>query len=124
FTPAGGTPKKITASGLKALLSHAWPGNVRELRNVLERAALLSTGEELEAEDFLFSPGASQGLPGGKYQDAKRTLLDAFERQYLAQALKSQLGNVSKAAAASGLAREQFHRMMDKHHLKSAEFKK
>ncbi|UCF21018.1 MAG: sigma 54-interacting transcriptional regulator, partial [Gemmatimonadota bacterium] len=34
------------------LLSHAWPGNVRELRNAIERALLLSDGEELRAQDL------------------------------------------------------------------------
>jgi DNA-binding NtrC family response regulator len=124
FAPKGGQPKKISQEALKALLSHSWPGNVRELRNVLERAALLSRDEELQPEDFLFAPTAGGGLPGGTYHDAKHSLLEAFERQYLADALRASGGNVSKAAQNSGLAREQFHRMMEKMGLKSADFRK
>ncbi len=42
--------KKITQVPRKtmdALMRHPWPGNVRELRNVIEHAAILTTGETL-----------------------------------------------------------------------------
>src|SRR5690606_34207177 len=42
FLPAG---KRLTADAERALLRHAWPGNVRELRNVVQRAALLASGD-------------------------------------------------------------------------------
>jgi two-component system, NtrC family, response regulator AlgB len=34
----------------EALANYAWPGNVRELRNAVERAVLLSTGEQIGRE--------------------------------------------------------------------------
>lgn len=34
------------------LLAHRWPGNLRELRNAIERAVILSSGKEIEAEDL------------------------------------------------------------------------
>jgi DNA-binding NtrC family response regulator len=124
FAPKGGQPKRVSPEGMKALLSYSWPGNVRELRNMLERSALLAPGDSLEPSDFLFSAGGDGSLPAGNFQESKRSLLEAFERQFLVQALKAHQGNVSRAAADSGLAREQFHRLMDKHQLKSADFKK
>ena len=30
------------------LLAHHWPGNVRELRNVIERAIILETGDQVQ----------------------------------------------------------------------------
>ena len=33
-------------------MTYSWPGNVREMENLVERAVLLSTGEELEPWDF------------------------------------------------------------------------
>jgi DNA-binding NtrC family response regulator len=37
---------------LDILCAYHWPGNVRELRNVIERAAVICTGELLEPEDL------------------------------------------------------------------------
>ncbi len=34
------------------MASYPWPGNLRELRNVVERAAILSSGSVLDADDF------------------------------------------------------------------------
>ena len=38
----------ISQEALGALEAHAWPGNVRELENVMERAVILTRGEEIE----------------------------------------------------------------------------
>ena len=44
--------RKISRDVLNALLRYPWPGNVRELENAVERAVVLSTGEEF-TEDLL-----------------------------------------------------------------------
>jgi two-component system, NtrC family, response regulator AtoC len=43
---------ELTAAARAALAGHGWPGNVRELKNVIERAALLARGNELDAFDL------------------------------------------------------------------------
>lgn len=43
---------KIRASALKELIRYSWPGNVRELKNAIERAIILSNGQNLNF-DFL-----------------------------------------------------------------------
>ncbi len=42
--------RRITSEALRLLMTHSWPGNVRELENVIERAVVLSTGEEIGFE--------------------------------------------------------------------------
>ena len=42
--------KRLSREALLALQRHDWPGNVRELQNVLERAAIFATGDEISAE--------------------------------------------------------------------------
>ena len=49
FLAAG---KRLTADARDALRRHPWPGNVRELKNALQRAALLATGDDIDATDL------------------------------------------------------------------------
>src|SRR5213080_1914330 len=47
-----GLPERMVArDALKKLMEYDWPGNVRELRNAIERAAIMSEGDELNAID-------------------------------------------------------------------------
>jgi DNA-binding NtrC family response regulator len=39
--------RRISNETLRALINYAWPGNVRELENVIERAVVLSAGQEI-----------------------------------------------------------------------------
>src|SRR5438105_510553 len=39
--------RHINNEALRALVNYAWPGNVRELENVIERAVVLSAGQEI-----------------------------------------------------------------------------
>ena len=39
--------RSVTPDALRALERYTWPGNVRELRNVIERAVILSHGEQI-----------------------------------------------------------------------------
>jgi formate hydrogenlyase transcriptional activator len=39
--------ESIPREAMDALIHYAWPGNIRELQNLMERAALLSTGSSL-----------------------------------------------------------------------------
>ena len=48
-------PKDLDVETLAVLRRHTWPGNVRELRNVIQRAALLSEGDRIEAQDLSIS---------------------------------------------------------------------
>src|SRR5271166_5605393 len=43
---------RFTPAALDVLTRHVWPGNIRELRNVVIRAAVMATGNEIRAEDL------------------------------------------------------------------------
>lgn len=48
-----GAPRRdLSLPAREMLQAHAWPGNLRELRNVIERAAILSSHPLLDAADF------------------------------------------------------------------------
>ena len=40
--------KRLSAEAADRMRGYGWPGNLRELRNVLERAVILSAGEQIE----------------------------------------------------------------------------
>ena len=42
----------FTAAALETMKSYNWPGNLRELRNLVERAVILGSGDEIGADDF------------------------------------------------------------------------
>lgn len=46
----------IMSDAEQKLLAHSWPGNVRELDNTVQRALILQTGPQLNANDFLLTP--------------------------------------------------------------------
>ena len=54
--------RRISAAAQQKLLTHHWPGNVRELRNVIERAVILETTEEIHPANL---PAAFFDLSSG-----------------------------------------------------------
>jgi DNA-binding NtrC family response regulator len=54
--------RRMTPEGLRPLLSYSWPGNVRELENVIERAVVLSSGQDVGA-DLLPDVIVGRGTP-------------------------------------------------------------
>jgi len=45
-------PKRLSQEVWKVFYSYPWPGNIRELENVLERAVVLSNGEQITLSDI------------------------------------------------------------------------
>lgn len=88
---------------MERLQSMQWPGNVRQLRNQLERYAALGVPDELMPD-----PNASQT----PYEESRASALRAFERVYVRRLLEANDGNVTKAAAAAGIARGYLHRII------------
>ena len=105
--------KGISEPAKSALLAHSWPGNVRELRNVLERAVILETADEIRPAslpDFEVESRLRQGdVPaagaGGGLTGALSESLVQFERELILAAINRSGGNLTKAAAQLDLSR-------------------
>ncbi|HQZ15359.1 MAG TPA: sigma 54-interacting transcriptional regulator [Vicinamibacteria bacterium] len=88
--------KKITQvprRTMEALQRHRWPGNVRELRNVIEHAAILTTGDILKVEAL----GAVANV------DAPPPRLIDSERELILRALESAGGRIKGPKGAAGV---------------------
>ncbi|WP_126453775.1 sigma-54-dependent transcriptional regulator [Sulfuriflexus mobilis] len=51
---AGKPVSSLSAQAIQQLTLHSWPGNVRELDNVMQRALILCSGNEIDASDLIF----------------------------------------------------------------------
>lgn len=89
--------KNITGLSREAaarLGRYSWPGNVRELRNVIERAAILCSGEQIDSDSIMVSFDLDKTIAGIKCQthgSLKRhslhNLLDCYEKQIIDEAV-------------------------------------
>jgi DNA-binding NtrC family response regulator len=103
----GAPADAIPASVIARWERHPWPGNVRELRNAVVK--FLALGEtllptEVDSEQTLEDVLAAK-LP---FAAARQRALAVFQRRYIEGVLAEHEGNVSRAAAASGMARRYF----------------
>ncbi len=115
--------KRLTPEAAQALCGYRWPGNVRELRNVIERLMIMVPSDTIAVEDLWFLdellvvpvPPAAVARPALATGAAVRPLYearDAWEREYLLQALAAFDGNMSRTADALGVERSNLYRKM------------
>jgi DNA-binding NtrC family response regulator len=109
---------------LERVEDYDWPGNVRELHNAVARRVALGDLAELQ----VLRPG-SQMTPSGESGDYLEVVLDEglpfptarqkvqaeFERRYVERVLAQHGGNVTRAAAASGIALRYFQSVRARH---------
>jgi len=100
----------------RLLTSYDWPGNVRELRNVIERATILASGEELSVDDFSLEVDDRPLLPESS-KDMAGDGLDQAEKQMIIEALKKADGNKSQAAKLLNISRRRLYSRMKAHSL-------
>ncbi len=91
--------KRVSKGAMGRLCEYAWPGNVRELGNIIERAAVLSPGDEIPGD--LIAPWLDGGAPA-----TATTLglpLESVERRVIEENLKANGGNREKTARVLGI---------------------
>ena len=107
---------KFAAGAIAALRSYSWPGNVRELQNTIERSAILSNSDAIDAVDLqLPAPRPPDGhMPngmlgdafewGGTLQEVAARAVEHVERFKIETALKSFKWNKTRAAEQLGVS--------------------
>jgi len=96
--------KRLSAAAQASLMAHQWPGNVRELKNVMQRACLLASSEEIQIQD-LGLPAVTHATPVNDVEPDR----DAIEA-----ALSKAKGVVAQAAVELGLSRQALYRRMER----------
>lgn len=109
----------VTRDAMEWLKMQAWPGNIRELRQVIERAVLISSSDELQVNDFralseLQRLDDDRALP----QPGSMTL-DEIEKAMIQKCMAHYDGNISRVAEALGLSRAALYRRFEKYGLET-----
>ena len=99
--------KRLHTSAEQALQAHSWPGNVRELKNVMQRACLLASGDEIKVQDLGLPvlPSMANNAPNHELE---------LDREAIELALQRANGVIAQAAAELGLSRQALYRRMDR----------
>jgi two-component system, NtrC family, response regulator len=105
----GRSLKGFTADALAALEMHAWPGNVREMENLIKRAAIMSDGPMLSAEDLGLQLANAEPQPFNL-----RQVREEADRVAVSRALAQARGNVAQAAELLGVSRPTLYDLMAK----------
>ena len=92
---SGRSVKGFSEAASQAMERYAWPGNIRELRNVVERATILATGEQIDVTDlpsWLSDSLVRSPAIGGAYS------IGEIEAEHIRQVL-ARSKNLQQAAA-------------------------
>ncbi len=104
----------ISAQAKSRLLAHSWPGNVRELRNMMERLAYLTDGDQVEPEDLAFvnAPGKGDGVSSVATDQPLADATREFQLGFIQKNIDRCGGNMTEAAERMGLHRSNLYRKM------------
>lgn len=110
-------PEKIRDSFLR----YRWPGNIRELRSTIERAVILSEGQELNPKYTQLEEESEYGIKVEKSQDKlileipiEDASLPKIEERVIREALNLNSLNQTKTAEMLGITREVLRYRMKK----------
>ena len=120
----------FSEEALHLLCEYQYPGNVRELENLVERAVMLTNGNVILANAIGELPSQPSPHPPSLpivstvFSKSRLHVIGLFEKQFLMHQLSLSHGNVTAAATASRMTRQNFQRLMKKYGVESPSFKK
>ncbi len=111
--------KGLSNEAIELLVAYEWPGNVRQLKNIIDHVCTFATTPLIPVS--LVEKALREKHPTLlSFNDAKKT----FERDYLVKLLQLANGSVTEAARLAKRNRTEFYRLLERHNLKAAKFKK
>jgi transcriptional regulator with GAF, ATPase, and Fis domain len=122
FLASGNQKEKklaVSSEALQLLMAYSWPGNIRQLQNVMERAAVMCAGAQIEPADLPAEIVGSAGpsLPGpnpGSSMSIDDRLRE-MEKAMVLEALTRTNGLQVKAAELLGINQRSLWHRVKKH---------
>jgi transcriptional regulator with PAS, ATPase and Fis domain len=102
---------ELDEKAIEKLMNYNYPGNVRELQYTIERAVIMSEGNNLTAKDIIFSP-IEQTMATEEVQFSN---LSTVEKNTILRVIEKHSGNISKAAKELGITRTALYRRLNKY---------
>lgn len=110
---------KISPGAMEMLCNYNWPGNIRELQNVIERAAIICQGSEIQPDHLpkeLQSTQKQATIAGPVVNFPEEGInLEDVEKQLILKALDKSGKNQTRAAQLLGITRSALLYRMQKH---------
>ncbi len=125
----------ISKEAMSALTNYEWPGNVRELENAIERAIIIASGRQIEAEDLpeAISKKALETSAQTRQERLRASsegrainleievpsTIDEIERTVIEATLEYAEGDKTRASKLLGIGRKTLYRKLDEYYGKS-----
>ena len=123
----GREPVAVDDDAMEVLMAYGWPGNVRELQNLIKRILAMGRPEVIRVEDLpehvITAAGTTPERGRRGFFALRDQYMNAFERDFLEQALRADGGDVSAAAESVQIPRGTLYRLLKKHGLNPADYR-
>jgi two-component system response regulator HydG len=125
-----GRVRGFSEQTIELLKRYSWPGNIRELRNAVEHGLAMAREKTIKPVDL---PAALQraSLDFAEGSDAREAsfgsranAMDSAERDYLVALLRENAGNVARSASQAGMSRQGLHKLLKKHAVDAADYRR
>lgn len=113
---AGRGRMSFDAAAMNFLIGYAWPGNVRELRNVVERAIIFSTGDQITPDNLpqKIRKNDGTGQPVELRLQPLKSMVSDYEKEIILNTLRRFDGNKEMAVKTLGIDLTTLYRKMNK----------
>jgi two-component system, NtrC family, response regulator HydG len=115
----GRTVQEFSPAAMDALLTYDWPGNIRELQNVVERAVILCSGNQVKEEDIrltaLRTPRSDSSMPVMDLPVRGDVTLEKLEQEHILATLERTNGNKTRTAQILGIERSTLDRKLKRY---------
>ena len=110
--------KEMAPDAIELLTHYDWPGNVRELKNLVERLAIMSEQDIIEAADLPepYNPSSAAERPAADSRllglNGLKEAKKEFEKEFIQQKLVENQNNITRTAESIGVGRSYLHKKL------------
>lgn len=105
----------ISSATLTSLKLNYWNGNVRQLKNCIEKAVIMSEGEELLIPDLQTSHKETESAPKASVEQYVEETLEMAEKRIIRTAMERFAGNLTLVAKSLNISRPTLYNKLKKY---------